>query len=130
MKKYAILFLAVICAICLFGCSAQPSNTYTIAFTVPAGSRDIIWSDELYYFDAGNLTVSAEYEEIGTNVVAVWLSDSSIEHAFEGNPYTNTIVLPNDTSKVAVEAKREYKIGIMVVDNSESDVPVVITIHD
>lgn len=130
MKKYAILLFAVICTVCLFGCSRQPSNSYTIDFIVPVGNNTIIWSDELYYFDTGKLTAYAEYETIDTNVVSVWLADSSIEHAFEGNPYTNAVILPNDAAKLTVEGGKQYKIGIMLTNNSEGDIPVVITIHD
>ncbi len=131
VKKCLVFVLIISCILILFGCGQEKElSPRVIHFTIPAGSHELVFSDEELYFADGNVTISADYEVDGIEIVSVWLADTGINHAYEGNPYTNMVILPDSSVEVEVEGERWYKIAVQLINDSENDIPVVITVYD
>lgn len=130
MKKYLTLLLLILCMAGLMECNDEPSVSYELSFTVPAGSHDILFTSQPIFLSNGQVTIAADYAVEDASVLSVWFKDIGIEHAYEGNPYTNAVVQPGSTAKIEVESEAWYEIGILLTNASEKDVPVVITIED
>lgn len=133
MKKHVSMFLiiAVICMSGLTACKGDSDfSSQKLNFTVPAGSSKIIFSDEELKFNNDDITISADYTVDGIELVSVWFKDTGIEHAYEGNPYSNTVITPNSSVDFEIDSTKTYNVGIKLINNSENDIPVVITIND
>ena len=130
MKKLTAILITVICLFGLVGCHKQPSDFvgYQIHCTVPAGSNDIIFLGEKISSPTGNFTLTAHYEGSGISTLVVWLRDTTIKSAAEGNPYTNVEIMPGATAKLKLDPDTYYEIGVSLVPSAVADIPVKISV--
>lgn len=131
MKKLTAILIIVVCLFGLVGCHKQPSDFvgYQIHCTVPAESNDVLFLGEKITSPTGKFTVTAHYEDSGISTLVVWLKDTSIQSAAEGNPYTNVDILPGATVEWKLEPNKRYEIGVSLVPAAAADVPVKISVH-
>ena len=130
MKKFVAFLLIFACVLGLLGCHEEPNIvSREVRFLIPAGSNQLIFDDEMMYFADGKVTISADYEGAGISSVGVWLANKDIEHAYEGNPYTNTFISPNSSVEVEVDSGAWYQIAVQMLPAPENDIPVVITVR-
>ena len=131
MKKFTAILISAICLFGLVGCTKEPSDFvgYQIHCTVPAGSNDIIFLGEKISSPTGNFTLTAHYEGSGISTLIVWLRDTSIQSAAEGNPYTNVDILPGATVEWKLEPNKRYEIGVSLTPAAAADVPVKLSVH-
>ena len=115
----------------LVGCKPKPSDFvgYQIHCTVPAGSSDVLFLGEKITSPTGKFTITAHYEGSDISTLVVWLKDTSIQSAAEGNPYTNVDILPGATVEWKLEPNKYYEIGVSLVPAAVADVPVKISVH-
>ena len=130
MKKFTAILITVICLFGLVGCQKQPSDFvgYQMHCTVPAGSTDILFTGEKISSPTGKFALTAHYEGSGISTLVVWLKDTSIQSAAEGNPYTNVDILPGATVEMKLEPNKRYEIGVSLVPGAAADVPVKISV--
>ena len=130
MKKVMATAITIICLLGLIGCQKQPSDFvgYQIHCTVPAESNDVIFTGEKITSPTGKFALTAHYEGSGISTLVVWLKDTSIQSAAEGNPYTNVDILPGATVKMKLEPNKRYEIGVSLVPAAAADVPVKISV--
>ena len=131
MKKLTAILITVVCLFSLVGCHKQPSDFvgYQIHCTVPAESTDILFTGEKITSPTGKFTITAHYEDSGISTLVVWLRDTTIQSAADGNPYTNVDILPGATVEWKLEANKRYEIGVSLVPAAVADVPVKISVH-
>jgi hypothetical protein len=131
MKKLTAILITVVCLFGLVGCTKEPSDFvgYQIHCTVPAGSSDVIFTGEKITSPTGKFTITAHYEDSGISTLVVWLRDTTIQSAADGNPYTNVDILPGATVEWKLEPNKRYEIGISLVPAAEADIPVKISVH-
>ena len=131
MKKLAALLITMLCLFGLVGCNKQPDDFvgYQIHCTVPAESTDILFTGEKITSPTGKFTITAHYEDSGISTLVVWLKDTSIQSAAEGNPYTNVDILPGATVEWKLEPNKRYEIGVSLVPAAVADIPVKISVH-
>ena len=131
MKKLTAILITVICLFGLVGCQKQPSDfvDYQIHCTVPAGSSDVIFTGEKITSPTGKFTITAHYEDSGISTLVVWLRDTSIQSAADGNPYTNVDILPGATVEWKLEPDKRYEIGVSLTPAAAADIPVKISVH-
>ena len=131
MKKLAALLITMLCLFGLVGCTKAPSDFvgYQIHCTVPAESNDVIFLGEKITSPTGKFTLTAHYEGSDISTLVVWLKDTSIQSAAEGNPYTNVDILPGATVELELEPNKRYEIGVSLVPTAAADVPVKISVH-
>ena len=130
MKKFTAVLIATICLFGLVGCTKEPSDFvgYQIHCTIPAESNDVIFLGEKITSPTGKFTITAHYEDSGISTLVVWLKDTSIQSAAEGNPYTNVDILPGVTVEMKLEPNKRYEIGVSLVPAAAADVPVKISV--
>ena len=130
MKKFTAILITVVCLFGLVGCTKEPSDFvgYQIYCTVPAESTDILFTGEKISTPTGKFALTAHYENSGISTLVVWLKDTSIQSAAEGNPYTNVDILPGATVELKLEPSKRYEIGISLTPAAAADVPVKISI--
>ena len=130
MKKLTAILITIICLFGLVGCTKEPSDFvgYQIHCTVPAESTDILFTGEKISSPTGKFALTAHYENSGISTLVVWLKDTSIQSAAEGNPYTNVDILPGATVKMKLEPNKRYEIGVSLVPAAAADVPVKISV--
>ena len=131
MKKLTAILITIICLFGLVGCTKEPSDFvgYQIHCTVPAESNDVIFTGEKITSPTGKFALTAHYEGSGISTLVVWLKDTSIQSAAEGNPYTNVDILPGATVEWKLEPNKRYEIGISLVPSAVADIPVKISVH-
>ena len=131
MKKLTAILITVICLFGLVGCQKQPSDFvgYQIHCTVPAESNDILFTGEKISSPTGKFTLTAHYEDSGISTLIVWLKDTTIQSAAEGNPYTNVDILPGATVELKLDPNKRYEIGVSLTPTAAVDVPVKISAH-
>ena len=131
MKKLTAILITVICLFGLVGCTKEPSDFvgYQIHCTVPAESNDVIFTGEKITSPTGKFALTAHYEDSGISTLVVWLKDTSIQSAADGNPYTNVDILPGATVEWKLEPNKRYEIGVSLVPAAVADVPVKISVH-
>lgn len=131
MKKLTAILITVICLFGLIGCTKAPSDFvgYQIHCTVPAGSSDVIFTGEKITSPTGKFTITAHYEDSGISTLVVWLKDTTIQSAADGNSYTNVDILPGATVELELEPNKRYEIGISLVPAAVADIPVKISVH-
>ena len=131
MKKFTAILITVVCLFGLVGCTKEPSDFvgYQIYCTVPAESTDILFTGEKISSPTGKFALTAHYENSGISTLVVWLKDTSIQSAAEGNPYTNVDILPGATVELKLEPSKRYEIGISLTPAAAADVPVKISVH-
>ena len=131
MKKFTAILITVVCLFGLVGCTKEPSDFvgYQIYCTVPAESTDILFTGEKITSPTGKFALTAHYENSGISTLVVWLKDTSIQSAAEGNPYTNVDILPDATVELKLEPSKRYEIGVSLVPAAVADVPVKISVH-
>lgn len=130
MKKLTAILIAIICLFGLVGCTKEPSDFvgYQIHCTIPAESNDILFLGEKITSPTGKFTITAHYEDSGISTLVVWLKDTSIQSAAEGNPYTNVDILPGATVELKLEPNKRYEIGVSLIPAAAADVPVKISV--
>ena len=130
MKKLTAILITVICLFGLVGCQKQPSDFvgYQIYCTGPAQSTDTLLTGEKISSPTGKFALTAHYENSGISTLVVWLKDTSIQSAAEGNPYANVDILPGATVELKLEPSKRYEIGISLTPAAAADVPVKISI--
>ena len=131
MKKLTAILITVICLFGLVGCHKQPSDFvgYQIHCTIPAESDTVLFTGEKFYSYGGKITITAHYETEGISTLVVWLKDTTIKSAAEGNPYTNVEIMPGATVELELEPNKRYEIGISLVPAAVADIPVKISVH-
>ena len=131
MKKLTAILIIMICMFGLVGCKPKPSDFvgYQIHCTIPAESTDILFTGEKISSPTGKFALTAHYENSGISTLVVWLKDTSIQSAAEGNPYTNVDILPGATVELKLEPSKRYEIGISLTPAAAADVPVKISVH-
>ena len=131
MKKFTAILIAIICLFGLVGCTKEPSDFvgYQIHCTVPAGSNDVIFTGEKITSPTGKFTITAHYEDSGISTLVVWLKDTTLQSAADGNPYTNVDILPGATVELKLEPNKRYEIGVSLVPAAVADIPVKISVH-
>ena len=131
MKKLTAILITVICLFGLIGCTKEPSDFvgYQIHCTVPAESTDILFTGEKITSPTGKFTITAHCEGSDISTLVVWLKDTSIQSAAEGNPYTNVDILPGATVEWKLEPNKRYEIGVSLVPAAVADIPVKISVH-
>ena len=131
MKKLTAILITVICLFGLVGCQKQPSDFvgYQIHCTVPAGSSDVIFTGEKITSPTGKFTLTAYYEGSDISTLVVWLKDTSIQSAAEGNPYTNVEIMPGATAELELEPNKRYEIGVSLVPSAATDTPIKLSVH-
>ena len=131
MKKFTAVLIATICLFGLVGCTKEPSDFvgYQIHCTIPAESNDVLFLGEKITSPTGKFTITAHYEDSGISTLVVWLKDTSIQSAAEGNPYTNADILPGATVELKLEPNKRYEIGVSLIPAAAADVPVKISVH-
>lgn len=131
MKKFTAILITVICLFGLVGCQKQPSDFvgYQIHCTVPTESSDILFTGEKISSPTGKFTLTAHYEDSGISTLIVWLKDTTIQSAAEGNPYTNVDILPGATVELKLEPGKRYEIGVSLTPTAAVDVPVKLSVH-
>ena len=131
MKKFTAILITAICLFGLVGCTKEPSDFvgYQIHCAIPAESNDIIFTGEKISSPTGKLSITAHYEGSDISTLVVWLKDTSIQSAAEGNPYTNVDILPGATVELKLEPSKRYEIGISLTPAAVADVPVKISVH-
>ena len=131
MKKLTAILITIVCLLGLVGCTKEPSDFvgYQIHCTVPAESNDVIFTGEKITSPTGKFTITAHYEDSGISTLVVWLRDTTIQSAADGNPYTNVDILPGATVEWKLEPNKRYEIGISLVPAAVADIPVKISVH-
>lgn len=131
MKKFTAILIAIICLFGLVGCAKEPSDFvgYQIHCTVPAESNDVIFTGEKITSPTGKFTLTAHYECSDISTLVVWLKDTTIKSAAEGNPYTNVEIMPGATVEWKLEPNKRYEIGVSLVPAAVADIPVKISVH-
>ena len=131
MKKLTAILITVICLFGLVGCTKEPSDFvgYQIHCTIPAESNDVIFLGEKITSPTGKFTITAHYEGSGISTLVVWLKDTTIKSAAEGNPYTNVEIMPGATAELELEPNKRYEIGVSLTPTAAADVPVKISVH-
>ena len=131
MKKLTAILIATICLFGLVGCTKEPSDFvgYQIHCTIPAESNDVLFLGEKITSPTGKFTITAHYEGSDISTLVVWLKDTSIQSAAEGNPYTNADILPGATVEWKLEPNKRYEIGVSLIPAAAADVPVKISVH-
>ena len=131
MKKLTAILIIVVCLFGLVGCTKEPSDFvgYQIHCTVPAENNDVIFLGEKITSPTGKFTITAHYEDSGISTLVVWLRDTTIQSAADGNPYTNVDILPGATVELELEPNKRYEIGVSLVPAAVADVPVKISVH-
>ena len=131
MKKLTAILITVICLFGLVGCQKQPSDFvgYQIHCTVPAQSMDILFTGEKISSPTGKFALTAHYEGSGISTLVVWLKDTSIQSAAEGNPYTNVDILPGASVELKLDPDKPYEIGVSLIPGAASDTSVKLSIH-
>ena len=131
MKKLTAILITIVCLFGLVGCKPKPSDFvgYQIHCTIPAESNDVLFLGEKITSPTGKLTITAHYEDSGISTLVVWLKDTSIQSAAEGNPYTNVDILPGTTVELKLEPNKRYEIGVSLIPAAAADVPVKISVH-
>ena len=130
MRKFTAILIIIICLFGLIGCQKQPSDFvgYQIHCTVPAQSMDILFTGEKISSPTGKFALTAHYEGSGISTLVVWLKDTSIQSAADGNPYTNVDILPGATVEWKLDPDKYYEIGVSLVPAAAADVPVKISV--
>ena len=130
MKKFTAILITIICLFGLVGCTKEPSDFvgYQIHCTVPAQSMDILFTGEKISSPTGKFTLTAHYEGSGIGTLVVWLKDTTIQSAAEGNPYTNVDILPDATVELKLDPDKYYEIGVSLIPAAAADVPVKILV--
>ena len=130
MKKLTAILITVICLFGLVGCTKEPSDFvgYQIHCTIPAESNDVLFLGEKITSPTGKFTITAHYEGSDISTLVVWLKDTSIQSAAEGNPYTNVDILPGATVELKLEPNKRYEIGVSLIPAAAADVPVKISV--
>ena len=131
MKKLTAILITVICLFGLIGCTKAPSDFvgYQIHCTIPAESNDVLFLGEKITSPTGKFTITAHYEDSGISTLVVWLKDTTIQSAADGNSYTNVDILPGATVELELEPNKRYEIGISLVPAAVADIPVKISVH-
>ena len=131
MKKFTAILIIIICLFGLMGCTKQPSDFvgYQIHCTVPAQSMDILFTGEKITSPTGKFTLTAHYEGSSISTLVVWLKDTSIQSAADGNPYTNVDILPGATVEWKLDPDKPYEIGVSLIPGAASDTSVKLSIH-
>ena len=131
MKKLTAILITIVCLFGLVGCKPKPSDFvgYQIHCTIPAESDTVLFTGEKFYSYGGKITITAHYETEGISTLVVWLEDTSIKSAAEGNPYTNVEIMPGATAKLKLDPDTYYEIGVSLVPSAAADVPVKISVH-
>ena len=131
MKKFTAILIIIICLFGLMGCTKQPSDFvgYQIHCTVPAQSMDILFTGEKITSPTGKFTLTAHYEGSSISTLVVWLKDTSIQSAADGNPYTNVDILPGATVEWKLDPDKYYEIGVSLIPAAADDVPVKLSVH-
>ncbi len=130
MKKLTAILIIIICLFGLVGCTKEPFDFvgYQIHCTVPAQSMDILFTGEKISSPTGKFTLTAHYEGCGISTLVVWLKDTSIQSAADGNPYTNVDILPGATVEWKLDPDKYYEIGVSLIPAAADDVPVKISV--
>ena len=130
MKKLTAILITIICLFGLVGCTKEPSDFvgYQIHCTVPAESNDVLFLGEKITSPTGKFTITAHYEDSGISTLVVWLRDTTIQSAADGNPYTNVDILPGATVEWKLEPNKRYEIGVSLIPAAAADVPVKISV--
>ena len=131
MRKLTAILIIIICLFGLVGCTKQPSDFvgYQIHCTVPAGSMDILFTGEKISSPTGKFALTAHYEGSSISTLVVWLKDTSIQSAAEGNPYTNADILPGASVELKLDPDKPYEIGVSLIPGAASDTSVKLSIH-
>ena len=131
MKKLTAILIIVVCLFGLVGCTKEPSDFvgYQIHCTIPAESNDVIFLGEKITSPTGKFTITAHYEDSGISTLVVWLKDTTIKSAAEGNPYTNVEIMPGATAELKLDPDTYYEIGVSLIPAAVADVPVKISVH-
>ena len=131
MKKFTAILITIVCLFGLVGCTKQPSDFvgYQIHYTVPAESNDVIFTGEKISSPIGKITITAHYEASGISTLVVWLRDTTIKSAAEGNPYTNADILPGASVELKLDPDKPYEIGVSLIPGAASDTSVKLSIH-
>ena len=131
MKKLTAILITVICLFGLVGCTKEPSDFvgYQIHCTIPAESNDVLFLGEKITSPTGKFTITAHYEGSNISTLVVWLRDTTIQSAADGNPYTNVDILPGATVEWKLEPNKRYEIGVSLVPAAVADIPVKISVH-
>ena len=131
MRKFTAILIIIICLFGLVGCTKEPSDFvgYQIHCTVPAQSMDILFTGEKITSPTGKFTLTAHYEGSGISTLVVWLKDTSIQSAADGNPYTNVDILPGATVEWKLDPDKYYEIGVNLIPAAVADVPVKLSVH-
>ena len=121
----------MVCLFGLVGCKPKPSDFvgYQIHCTIPAESNDVIFLGEKITSPTGKFTLTAHYEGSGISTLVVWLKDTSIQSAAEGNPYTNVEIMPGATAEWKLEPNKRYEIGVSLVPAAATDTPIKLSVH-
>ena len=131
MKKFTAILITIVCLFGLVGCKPKPSDFvgYQIHCTIPAESNDVLFLGEKITSPTGKFTITAHYEDSGISTLVVWLRDTTIQSAADGNPYTNVDILPGATVEWKLEPNKRYEIGVSLVPTAAADIPVKISVH-
>ena len=90
---------------------------------------DILFTGEKITSPTGKFTLTAHYEGSGISTLVVWLKDTSIQSAADGNPYTNVDILPGATVEWKLDPDKYYEIGVSLIPGAASDTSVQLSIH-
>ena len=131
MKKLTAILITIVCLFGLVGCKPKPSDFvgYQIHCTIPAESNDVLFLGEKITSPTGKFTITAHYEGSDISTLVVWLKDTSIQSAAEGNPYTNADILPGATVELKLEPNKRYEIGVSLIPAAATDTPIKLSVH-
>ena len=131
MKKLTAILIIVVCLFGLVGCTKEPSDFvgYQIHCTIPAESNDVLFLGEKITSPTGKFTITAHYEDSGISTLVVWLRDTTLQSAAEGNPYTNVEIMPGATAKLKLDPDTYYEIGVSLVPSAATDTPIKLSVH-
>lgn len=121
MKKLTAFVLALICVLGFAGCGK--SNTYQIAFTVPAGgTEEFLISDEEISATGKKITVSSNQELGDASVILIPVIDTITPG------YVETYITPGGPAEFDAVGGEWFKIGLRVRNETDTDKTVCVTV--
>ena len=122
MKKLIALVLAFVCVLALAGCGK--SETYTIRFTVPAGSKEaFVYSEEEISAICKKITISSG-EGLGDTEVLLSPVNENVETG-----YVATYLTPGMPVEFDAVKGDWFKIGISMQNDTDTDKTVYVEVE-
>ena len=122
MKKKLLLSLSLLLVLTLTGCK---EDTFKISVIIPAGTTEgFSYSDEIIHPKKNTLKISGAE---GLTAAEVILLPVKVE---EENIYEPFTLKHNEPVKIDVEKDGWYKVGVNIINDSDTDIVVSIEVSD